>query len=172
MMPRRYSVKQNSNYGRLKISPSINSKKELGNMSSGSSFEENTSLGAAIVRTRAKGVKSEKRKSINLNMDEPQLIVTKKNYMSMESDEFEDRGVSGTRKCLAMKMQTNLVNFTIVGLIISYALFTFIFTAIPENATNSNKGVKAAYHTIECLIVSIFVIEVLFSRYAFTSLYF
>ena len=52
--------------------------------------------------------------------DTPPPIVTKRNYMSLESDELEDRNIIGRRKYLAMKMQSNTINIIIVALIITY----------------------------------------------------
>lgn len=120
---------------------------------------------------KIKGVKSEKRKSIKLNMDNPPSIKAKRNYMSLESDELEDRNIIGTRKTMAIVVQSNVVNIGIVVFIIAYCAITFIFTSIPPDNSNI-VAVKATYHTIEFVFIVIFIIEIVISRYSFKELYF
>lgn len=117
-MPRRYSM--NNNLTRLKITPSLGSNKGKGEGSSEKSNEENTSFSAAMIRRKKKKTKSEMGKSVNLNLMEPAQIITKRNYMSLESDELEDRNIIGRRKTLAMMMQSHIINISIVALIITY----------------------------------------------------
>ena len=104
-------------------------------------------------------------------MDNAPSIKAKRNYMSLESDELEDRDIVGTRKTMAMAVQSNLVNIAIVVLIISYWAITFIFTSVPPEDSNMI-GVKATYHSIECLFLTAFVIEIIIFRYSFKELYF
>jgi hypothetical protein len=105
---------------RLKMNASIGSNKGLGNESSENSNDDNTGLSGVIARRKARGVKSEKRHSIKLNMEENNFIVTKRNYMSLETDELEDHNIVGARKSLAIKMQSHGANITIVAMIIIY----------------------------------------------------
>ena len=51
-------------------------------------------------RNKFHGVKTEKRRSINLNMvtGGPVSVRPKRNFMSLRSDELEDREIFGTRK--------------------------------------------------------------------------
>jgi len=92
--------------------------------------------------------------------------------MSLESDELEDRDIVGARKTLAVTMQSNLTNIILVMLIITYCLVTFIFTAIPDDKTNNDLNIKAIYHVTESIFITIFIIEVISSRYAFKQMYF
>lgn len=119
-LPRRYSFNNKIN-SRHKISPSIGSNKGFNNCSSeNNSADENTSFRTAIVRKRG-AAKSQRQNSLRMGIeDTPPPIVTKRNYMSLESDELEDRNIIGRRKYLAVKMQSNTVNIIIVALIITY----------------------------------------------------
>jgi hypothetical protein len=101
----------------LKITPSIGSNKGRNKDSSENSFDEGTGFTQSGKR-KLKGVKSEKRRSIKLNMDSaPLSIKAKRNYMSLQSDELEDRDILGTRKTVAMKLQSTSINIGIATLI-------------------------------------------------------
>lgn len=169
--PRRHSVNPKQNFStRLKIAPSKDSSRQSGNKSSENSNDGNTGFTLPGIR-KIKGVKSEKRRSIKLNMDAPQSIRAKRNYMSLQSSELEDRDIIGARKSLAQMLQSNSINVTIVVLIILYCFITFIFTSIPEDKAEE-PGVKATYHTIESLFLTAFITEVIVYRYAFKEMYF
>lgn len=156
--------------GKLKVLPSIGSKGQANKDSSDNSLDDGT--GFSQTGRKFKGVKSEKRRSINLNMEVGAMsIKAKRNYMSLQSDELEDRDIFGARKKVTLNLQSNLVNIIIVTLIIAYSLITFIFTAIPEDDADS-LGVKASYHTLESLFIIVFVIEVAVHKYAFKEMYF
>ena len=94
--------------------------KGKGNISSDNSMDENTGFSKAG-RKKFRGVQSERRRSIKLNMENsPATIKTKRNYMSLQSDELEDRNIVGMRKALAIKLQQIAINISVVVLIITY----------------------------------------------------
>lgn len=147
-LPRRHTVNQNPNkITKLKITPSLGSAKGKGNKSSENSVEEGTGF---------TGMRK---------------IRTKRNYMSLQSDELEDRDIVGARKEIAIKLQSNIVNVAIVVLIITYSFITFIFTSVPEEEAETSV-VKAIYHTIESIFLILFLAEVIIYRYAFKEMYF
>ena len=120
---------------------------------------------------KIKGVKSEKRRSIKLNTEGAPSIKAKRNYASLESDELEDRDIVGTRKILAIAIQSNFVNIGIVIMIILYCIITFIFMSVPPEHYN-DVSVKAVYHSIEAIFIFAFITEVAIFRYSFKQLYF
>lgn len=97
------------------------------------------------------------------------VIKPKRNYMSLQSDELEDRNIVGKRKSLALTLQQNYINAGIVILIIAYAILTFLFMSIDKGLDDTT--VKIIYHSLEALFISIFIAEISIYKYAFKELY-
>lgn len=169
--PRRYSVNpKRPGMGIMKVTPSLGSQRDKNNKSSENSVDEGTGF-TQTGKHKLKGVKSEKRRSITLNMDPPPAsIKAKRNYMSLMSDELEDRDIYGARKKLALKLQNNVMNIAIVISIITYSIATFIFTSVPEDDWKGT--IDPIYHSFESIFILVFVVEVALHKYAFKEMYF
>ena len=168
--PRRYSLNQNKiSWGILKAPSGSNN--GFGNNSSQNSIDSYGNFKVPGHRAATKEVKSEKRISIKLNLDNgPIQIKPRRNFMSLQSDELEDRNIMGARKTLAMKLQQNFINIVIVVLILTYSVLTFAFTA--ANKDLNHVVIKPIYHSIELIFIIAFVAEVIIFKYAFKELYF
>lgn len=118
--------------------------------------------------SRFQGPKSEQRRSLKLVSDNAtrKSIMPKRNYMSLQSEELEERDIVGYRKSLALNLQRNTINFGIVILIVTYSLFLLLVMRI---FTSVNMII---YHSLEGIFILIFVIEIIVYRYAFKKLYF
>lgn len=168
-LPKRHSVvPKRTIFNMPKPSPGSTNGKP-GN-SSENSMDEMTGF-SMTGKSRFQGPKSEKRKSLKLGIsDGRKSIIPKRNYMSLQSEELEDRDIVGTRKSLALSLQSNVINVGIVILIITYGLFTFIITAIDKNTGKDH--IMIVYHSVESIFILAFVIEILVYKYAFRELYF
>ena len=167
--PRRYSLNQAKvRWGILK--PTTGSNGGPGNTSSQNSYEEGNNFTNTGIK-KLKQPKSEKRVSIKLNMDSGlHVIKPKRNYMSLQSDELEDRNILGARKSLAMLLQLNCINYSLVVMIITYGILTFLFTSLSED-TNHNV-IMPLYHSVESIFILVFVVEIVIYKYAFKEMYF
>jgi len=168
ILPRRYSENPQKNKGhKLKfISPTSGGQSKK-NFSSEQSMDELNPNS----RTKLNGVKSDKRKSLHLNMSSsnPAPVKLKRNFMSLESEDLDEKDIYGIRKNLAKRLQMTSTNIFRVVLIISYCLLTFVCTSIDEDL---DKGaVMAIYHTFELIFIIFFVIEILVYKYAFKEMY-